>query len=315
MGYLLKTPDGKTIVRPVSYAATDEQVYTQLKRLASEGHLSYTDRDLLVNAINIEYGRLNGSSYYLVRIPKYDLAGNKVSPKVAITSVDGSTDGIKYSALDFARREKTAFCINASLFNTKTMKPEGQLVIGGVDKTTYKTDSSGNQYPWMDNDMGTAISDTECYPLCIDKNGNLSTPYTNRKSDNAKPEALIASGYNYVVTAWGTLIDNYKNTTTDTWNEIVHQGKYVRQIIGQYQNGDYVVCSFDGIKGSITQNEAGADYGTISDFLISKGIKFAYSLDGGGSCETILRDRPVNPVFENATGRKVPTVIYFSADV
>ena len=37
--------------------------------------------------------------------------------------------------------------------------------------------------------------------------------------------------------------------------------------------------------------------------------------DGEGSCETILRDRPVNPVFENATGRKVPTVIYFSADV
>ena len=314
MGYLLKNKNGKIINRPVNYAATDEQVYAQLAKLAAAGKITYIARDLLANAINIEYGRTNGSSYYLVRIPQYDLAGNKVTPKVAITSVDGSIDGAKYSALDYARREKTAFCINASLFNTKTLKPEGQLIINGVDKTTYKTDSNGNKYPWMDDDMGTAISDTECYPLCIDSSGKLSTPYVNRKSDNARPAALIASGYKYAVTAWGTLIDNYKSTTTATWNEIVHRGKYVRQIIGQYQNGDYMVCSFDGIKGAITANEAGMNYDDIANFLISKGVRFAYSLDGGGSCETTIRDRQINPIFENATGRKVPSVIYFSAD-
>ncbi len=314
MGFLLKDKNGKIISRPVNYAATDEQVYAQLAKLASAGKISYTARDLLTNAINIEYGRTNGSSYYLVRIPQYDLAGNKVTPKVAITSVDGSIDGAKYSALDYARREKTAFCINASLFNTRTLKPEGQLIINGVDKTTYKTDNNGAEYPWMDDDMGTAISDTECYPLCIDSSGKLSTPYVNRKSDDARPSALIAAGYKYAVTAWGTLIDNYKSTTTATWNEIVHQGKYVRQIIGQYQNGDYMVCSFDGVKGIITANEAGMNYDDIANFLISKGVRFAYSLDGGGSCETTIRDRQINPIFENATGRKVPSVIYFSAD-
>ena len=166
----------------------------------------------------------------------------------------------------------------------------------------------------MDDDMGTAISNTECYPLCIDAAGKLSTPYTNRKADGARPAALISSGYKYAVTAWGTIIDNYKNTSTDTWNEIVHKGKYVRQVIGQYQNGDYVVCSFDGIKGSITANEAGIDYDDIANLLISKGVRFAYSLDGGGSCETVLRDRQINPIFEGATGRKVPTVIYFASD-
>ena len=314
MTYILKSKDGKLICRPVNYAATDEQVYKQLIKLAAAGKLSYTPRDLLVNAITVEYGRLNGSSYYLARIPQYDLAGNKVTPRVAITSQDGSADGQKYSALDYACRENTAFCLNASLFNTKTLKAEGQLVINGVDMTTYKTDSSGNLYPWMDDDMGTAISNMECYPLCIDAAGKLWTPYTNRKADGARPAALISAGYKYAVTAWGTIIDNYKNTSTDTWNEIVHKGKYVRQIIGQYQNGDYVVCSFDGIKGSITANEAGIDYDDIANLLISKGVRFAYSLDGGGSCETVLRDRQINPIFEGTTGRKVPTVIYFASD-
>lgn len=130
--------------------------------------------------------------------------------------------------------------------------------------------------------------------------------------DGTRPAALISSGYKYAVTAWGTIIDNYKNTSTDTWNEIVHKGKYVRQVIGQYQNGDYVVCSFDGIKGSITANEAGIDYDDVANLLIGKGVRFAYSLDGGGSCETVLRDRQINPIFEGTTGRKVPTVIYFS---
>lgn len=316
MGVILKDKNGKRILAPANYAATDEQVYTQIKKLSDEGNLvsGYSSRELLVGAITVEYGRLNGSSYYFVRIPQYDLAGKKVTPKVAITSVDGSTGGAKASALDYARREEVAFCINASLFNTRTLKPEGQLIIDGIDKTTYKVDSLGGQYPWMDDDMGTAISDTECYPLCIDASGKLSTPYTDRKADGARPSALISSGYKYAVTAWGTIIDNYVSTTKETWNEVVHQGKYVRQVIGQFQNGDYFVCSFDGIKGSITKNEAGMDYDSIAKFLIERGVRFAYSLDGGGSCETVLRNRQVNPIFEGSTGRKVPTVIYFSAD-
>ena len=238
MGYIFKDKNGNRIGAPIDYVATDAQVYNQLKKLAAEGKLPYVydARESLSSAIEIEYGRLNGSSYYFARIPQYDLDGNKVTPKVAVTNDEGSSSIV--SALDYARREKTAFCINASLFNTQTLKPEGQLVIDGVDKTTYKTSSSGEKYAWMDSDMGTAISDTECYPLCIDQNGKLSTPYTDRKADAAQPSALIAAGYKYVVTAWGTIIDNYKSTTTDTWNEIVHKGKYVRQIIGQFQKGD-----------------------------------------------------------------------------
>ena len=279
----------------------------------------FLNLDALSAAVSIEYGRLNGAtSYYFLRIPRYDLNGRRVSPKVALTSADGSVDGSKASALTFAKREHTSVAINAGLFNTNTKKPEGQLVIGGVDRTVYKTDAqTGDPYAWMDDDMGTAIGAHECYPLLIDGTGSLSCVSEDRTAAENQPAALIAAGYRYAVTGWGMLINNYTDDGLST-DEIVHQGAYIRQIIGQFQNGDYFVfcCDKTGYSGATApqSHEAGASYADISAFLIGRGVKFAYSLDGGGSCETVLGSRQVNPIFDGTAGRAVPTVIYWSAD-
>lgn len=276
--------------------------------------------DSIISSISIEYGRLNNeSSYYFVRIPKYDINGNKITPKVALTSADGTTSGTKVSTLNYAKRENTSFVINASLFNTSTKKPEGPLVINGVDMTTYKTNSNtGEQYAWMDSDMGSTISSTECYPLLINANGDFYCyPSEDRTATENQPASIIAAGYKYAVTAWGMIVNNFVDDSLSS-DEIVHQGKYIRQIVGQFQNGDYFVMSIDktGKSGitAPTANEAGANYGDLATFLIAKGVKFAYSLDGGGSCETVLGQRHVNPIFEGTTGRPVPTVIYWSID-
>lgn len=247
--------------------------------------------------IDIEYGRYEGASYYLARIPRYTIDGKRIKPKVAITSADGSVDGTKVSALNFARRENTMFALNAGLFNTQTMRPQGQTIINGVSMTNTP----------MTDDMGSPISDDECYPLCIDANGDLSAPY-ERSVDTA---VMIADGVKYAVTAWGQFIENFAKADSSKYNEIVHKGAYVRQAIGQYQNGDYFVCTVDGVKGIITKNEAGMTYDTLANLLISKGVKFAYSLDGGGSAETVIGKRQINPIFEGTSGRAVPTVIYF----
>ena len=249
-----------------------------------------------IDSISVEYGRANNSSYYLVRIPKYTNDGRRMTPKVAITSKDGSVDGSKVSALTFAKRENVPFVINAGLFNTQTTQPQGQTIINGISITNTP----------MTDDMGTAISDAECYPLCIDINGDLSSPY-DRSVDTAD---MIADGVIYAVTAWGQFIDNYSKVDETKYNEIVHPGKYIRQSIGQYQNGDYFVCSVDGVNG-VVANESGMTYDELADLLISKGVKYAYSLDGGGSCETVLGDRQLNIIFEAGVGRAVPTVIYF----
>lgn len=250
-----------------------------------------------IAAISVEYGRTSGSSYYLIRIPKYTIDGKRLTPKVAITSADGSVSGTKVSALTFAKRENTIFTLNAGLFNTQTMKPQGQTIVNGASMTNTP----------MTDDMGTAISDDECYPLCIDSDGNLSAPY-ERSVDTAD---MIADGVKYAVTAWGQFIENYAPADSSKFNETVHAGTYVRQSIGQFQNGDYFVCTCDAQKGSITTNEAGMTYATLAELLISKGVKFAYSLDGGGSAETVIGNRQINPIFEGTAGRSVPTVIYF----
>ena len=194
-------------------------------------------RAAAVAGIDVEYGRYQGASYYLVRIPKYTPDGKRLKPKVAVTSADGSLETAKASALTFAKRENTILTINAGLFNTETVTPQGQTIIDGVSVTNTP----------MTDDMGAAISDDECYPLCIDNNGDLSAPY-ERSVDTAD---MIADGVVHAVTAWGQFIENFAKADSSKFTEQVHVGNYIRQSIGQYQNGDYFVCTVDATRGSI----------------------------------------------------------------
>ena len=247
--------------------------------------------------IHIEYGRASGADYYLIRIPKYTLDGRRVEPRVALTSADGSVTGTKVSALNYAKREKPIFTMNAGLFNTSTMVPQGQTIIAGVSKTNSP----------MTDDMGSPISEDECYPLCIDQNGDLSAPY-ERSVDTSQ---MIADGVKYAVTGWGQFLENFAKCDSSKYNEIVHAGTYIRQVIGQYDNGDYCVCTVNKGRNGIASNDGGMTYDQLADLLISRGVKFAYSLDGGGSCETVIGSRQINPVYEGSAGRAVPTVIWF----
>ena len=253
-----------------------------------------------IAAVHLEYGRTQGASYCLLRIPKYTLDGKRFKPKVAVTSVDGSVDGAKASALTFAKRNVYPVTINAGLFHTTTMMPQGQTIIDGVSVTNSP----------MTDDMGTAISGAECYPLCMDAEGNLSAPYS-RSVDTAE---MIADGVRYAVTAWGKFIEDFAPTDASVFQEIVHPDAYIRQVIGQYDNGDYCICTVDKARLGIAANDGGMTYATLTELLVSKGVKFAYSLDGGGSCETVLGQRQINPIYEGTSGRAVPTVIYFEVE-
>lgn len=128
---------------------------------------------------------------------------------------------------------------------------------------------------------------------------------------------MIDEGYKYVVTAWGMIVNDYADNS-QAMQEIVHSGKYIRQVIGQFQNGDYFVMSVDktGYSGitAPTTNENGVTYSELAKFLIAKGVRIAYSLDGGGSCETVVGKRHVNPIYDGSVGRAVPSVIYFSTE-
>ena len=254
----------------------------------------------ILNSVNVEYNRKYGASYVFVRIPKVTSFNKKLVPKVRLTSANGAVDGAKRSALNYSIDNNCIVVINAGLFNTTTMTPQGQTIIDGKSITNLI----------MQDDMGSTIHDKECYPLCIDANGDLSAPYYRTEADTAK---LIGEGIVQCVTGWGKIIDNFQPCSDTVENEIVHTGKYIRQSIGQFQNGDYFVCTVDMSRGTI-QNEAGISYTDMAQLLVDKGVKFAYSLDGGGSAETVIGTKQISPIYEGDSGRSVPTVITFEIE-
>lgn len=260
------------------------------------------DENEVSQSLYIEYGRCDGATYNFIRIPKVSNNGNTIKPVISLTSDDKSLNGAKCSALTYSKKHNLQFVINAGLFDVVNMIPVGQTIIDGVSITNTP----------MADDNGTPISDTECYPLCIDANGNLSTPYA-RSVDTA---TMIADGVKYAITGWGKLVDNFEIAQTDIDAEIVHKGKnYSRQCIGQFENGDYCVLTvWAGAYDTNYQNEAGMTYEECAQILVDHGVKFAYSLDGGGSAETVIKKRQINPLYNGVNGRSVPSVIYFTTD-
>ena len=257
------------------------------------------DKNEVISCCNIEHGRLNGASYVFVRIPKTTNNGRKIKPRIRLTSNDGSLEGAKRSTLRYSIDNGLGFVINGGLFDTTTKQPIGQTIIDGVPLVNTPHQQGANN---------ETISDTECYPLCIDANGVLSAPY-DRYVDTAD---MIADGVVQAVSGWGKLVENYAITEADIEAEIVHPGRYCRQAIGQYQNGDYCVCTVDmsGYSNGI-ENEAGLTYAELAQIFVDKGVKFAYSLDGGGSAETVLGERQLNAIYEGTEGRIAPTIISF----
>lgn len=254
------------------------------------------ERDDIINSSNVEYGRINGTSYVYIRIPKTTNDGKTVMPRIALTSIDGSIDGAKRSTLQYSRDNSSAIVVNAGLFNVTTNQPVGQTILNGVSVTNTP----------MADDNGSPISDTECYPLCIDANGTLSAPYP-RSVDTG---TMLIDGITQAITGWGKIVDNFEIALEDIKAEIVHGGLYIRQSIGQYQNGDYAICTVDQSRNGV-ENEAGITYEALAQIFVNHGVKFAYSLDGGGSAQTVIGKRQLNPIYEGAVGRKVPTVISF----
>lgn len=257
------------------------------------------DRENIMSGCNIEHGRLNGASYVFVRIPAKTNNGRAIMPRIRLTSEDGSVAGEKRSTLRYSIDEGLGFVINGGLFDVSTKQPIGQTIIDGVSIVNLPHQQGANN---------ETISDTECYPLCIDANGVLSAPY-DRYADTAD---MIADGVVQAVSGWGKLVENYAITEEDIAAEIVHPGRYCRQAIGQYQNGDYCVCTVDmsGYSNGI-ENEAGLTYTELAQIFVDHGVKFSYSLDGGGSAETVIGERQLNAIYEGAEGRIAPTVISF----
>ena len=127
---------------------------------------------------------------------------------------------------------------------------------------------------------------------------------------------MIADGIVQACTGWVTMVEDYEIAADEIASEIVHTGKYIQNIIGQFDNGDYCVLSTS--KAGYQNNPAPKDEGLTkteaAQLLVDRGVRFAYALDGGGSAQTVLGERHINPIYEGSAGRVIPVVIVFVAE-
>lgn len=144
--------------------------------------------------------------------------------------------------------------------------------------------------------------------LTINNKGELGYLESWSSSDG---QSLINRGIVSATSSFFPIIVNhekydyptYEGMDTETW-------RYAqRQIIGQYENGDYAFITSEG-RGY--NNSKGLTIDRAQDLCLELGLKFAYNTDGGGSTQTILDKKRLTEIYEGTEGRAVHGFIVFN---
>lgn len=239
-------------------------------------------RDLFFQNMNLGYGFDSASStnYTVIRVFKKRVDGSNQFPFVHQPMPVGSM-----TAYDLAVKEGWYLTINAGV---------GQGIV--IENGTVITDEP-------------AVRHAGALPLTIDENGDFG--YV--EADTAgKGDGYISNGIVSAVCGFYPIIVNYENFQypdvpyTEELPEWFHAQ---RQIIGQFDNGDYAIITGEGrsFAGSV-----GFSIAEAQDLCKRLGLKFAYNLDGGGSTQTVLNKKNINHVYEGITGRKIKAYIVFN---
>lgn len=235
--------------------------------------------------VDYAYDADTGAYYTVIRIYKQKLDGSYQYPFVY--APNGAGAGNK-STYDMAVNDGWILAINSGVFDTSTRKPDGIVIQNGVVIQNAPT-----------------ATHSKCKPLTIDANGNLS--YAEYDADASK---LVQNGIVSAVCGFIPIIVDYGKVPETEWNSVTHYTQNAqRQIIGQWGNGDYAIITCEGRS---FHNSDGWTIAEAQNICVKHGLKFAYNLDGGGSTETMLGKKHINTIYENTTGRIVPTFIVFN---
>lgn len=270
-----KAADAKVVGDAIS--SLSEEIANQGGKTPLDTFMDNTDIDYL-------YDESSGAYYTVIRVYKQKLDGSYQYPFVYAPNGAGAGDKSTY---DMTVVDGWLLAINSGIFDTSTIKPDGIVIQNG---TVVQNASSATH--------------SQCKPLTIDSNGDLS--YAAYDVDAAE---LVAAGIVSAVCGFMPIVVDYAAVDSSEWNSVSHYTQNAqRQIIGQWGNGDYAIITCEG-RGY--HNSDGWTIAEAQAVCIRHGLKFAYNLDGGGSTETMLGHKPVNTIYENATGRIVPTFIVF----
>jgi len=236
--------------------------------------------------VDYEFDSASNANYTIIRIYKNKIDGEKQFPFVY--APNGSGAGTQ-STYDMAHRDGFPFAINAGTFNVTTIKPNG-IVIQNSNVIQNEVDSTGHGR----------------MPLTIDSNGDLSYAAADADANTLANDGIVSA-----VVGFCPIIINYENAENIITlpDETTWTANAQRQIIGQFGNGDYAVITCEGRS---FDNSDGWTLAEAQSVCKKVGLKFAYNLDGGGSTETMLGLKHFNTIYDNTTGRIVPTFIVFN---
>lgn len=244
--------------------------------------------------ISVTKNRDSDTNYYVVRIPQTRSDGSKQFPFVRVPYDKYPQQYGRTSALNLYQDEPWHLIINAGLGYGKTLPIDGIAIQDNV----------------LIHDSPASIH-IGSIPLIIDSDGFLS--YTAKDPDG---DTLVAEGIVSAIMGFCPLVDNHQGLNLPTIQNHNLNERAQRQIIGQYDNGDYCIITCEGRN---YDNSVGWNATQAQTMCINLGLRFAYLLDGGGSTETVIEGTQINTIYEvweyewgTVYGRLVPSFIVFN---
>ena len=270
------------IMQKNEFLSTPELNYKYVKFYKSNDYI----KQFIDNIdIDYEYDSTTNANYSVIRIYKNKLDGTQQFPFVVAPNGANAGDKSTYDLIQ--GNNNYVLAINSGLGNAEHI-PDGIII---ENSTVIQNTPS--------------VYHDSCKPLTIDSNGDL-----DYAEANADAYDLVQNGIVSAVCGFMPIIINYQAVPSSEWNNIEHYTQNAqRQIIGQFGNGDYAIVTCEG-RGF--QNSDGWTIAEAQTICQKLGLKFAYNLDGGGSTETIICKKQFNSIYENNTGRIVPTFIVFT---
>lgn len=230
--------------------------------------------------LDYEFDATTNANYTVLRVYQKKKDGTKQYPFVRVPAS-------KTTALDLANAEGWYLTINA-----------------GLGMTGVPIDGIAIQNGVLIHDSPTEYH-VGAMPITINGSGTLG--YTQANPSGA---TLISQGIVSAILGFCPIIVDYEPVEPPVVEHVSHFTQNAqRQIIGQFGNGDYAIITCEGRNYDHSDGWTIAEAQTICQKL---GLKFAYNLDGGGSTATVLGKKQINTIYENETGRQVPSFIVFN---
>ena len=277
-------PRGMTGPKGDNGQDADYQVVQEMINTDMDAVKTQTTDDPYYNEIkyNKYIDDVTKSVYHVTLIPHQDKNGEVIKLKRGISQDTAE------SARTYSNNNNLTFVANASVFDTTTKEMLGIQIQDGeiINSTIHKTN-----YTLGIKDDGTLVS----YP------------------SDVTAENIVNDGVKLALTAFFPIIENGVKVSEEVYNSIPNTlEKNPRQIIAQKENKDILFITVEGRNSQ----SVGMDYDDIFRICQSLNVTFAYSLDGGGSTQSVLRGRLINNVNdENGTKeRDVPDFLYIEKE-